>query len=179
MLFYPPSDSLIYEEGPPNFSVIGERLARAAGARVGQDRDRGRARSTPPCAEPCPATPSCASYASVKVGDELDLDEFVALLVRWATSAPMSSTATASSAAEAGIVDVYASNEDDPLRIELFGDEIESIRHFDSATQRSIDKIESALILPAREVLMTEDNARQGRRRASRKELEAQVEEPR
>ena len=56
-----------------------------------------------------------------------------------------------------GIVDVYASNEEHPLRIELFGDEIESVRHFDSATQRSIDKIPSALILPAREVLLDPD----------------------
>ncbi len=73
-----------------------------------------------------------------------------------------------------GIIDVYASNEDDPLRIELFGDQIESIRHFDSSTQRSFDKIPSALILPAREILMTEENAARAAARI-RKELDAQV----
>ena len=91
----------------------------------------------------------------------------------WATSTRTWSTGTASSAAGAGIIDVYASNEELPLRIELFGDEVESIRHFDSATQRSIDKIRSALILPAREVLIDEDNAPRATARI-RKELEAQ-----
>ena len=46
------------------------------------------------------------------------------------------------------------------MRIELFGDRVESIREFDPVTQRSVGKIESVRILPAKEVLMTEASGR-------------------
>jgi transcription-repair coupling factor (superfamily II helicase) len=58
-----------------------------------------------------------------------------------------------------GIIDIYPSNEDDPVRIELFGDEIESIRTFDSATQRSTGRRKHVMILPAREMILAEENA--------------------
>ena len=53
-----------------------------------------------------------------------------------------------------GILDVYPFGVEHPYRIEFFGDEIESIRHFDVATQRSLSTCEDAWILPAREVLI-------------------------
>ncbi|MCX7746272.1 MAG: transcription-repair coupling factor [Clostridia bacterium] len=52
-----------------------------------------------------------------------------------------------------GIFDVYSVNGDDPIRIELFDDEIDSIRSFDILTQRSIDRLERAKVLPAREII--------------------------
>lgn len=54
-----------------------------------------------------------------------------------------------------GILDVYSSNSPEPIRIDLFGEEIESIRTFDSDTQRSIQDLESALILPADEYVLS------------------------
>lgn len=47
-----------------------------------------------------------------------------------------------------GIVDVYAWNNDDPLRIEFFGETIESMRSFDVITQRTSGKVDEADILP-------------------------------
>ena len=55
-----------------------------------------------------------------------------------------------------GIVDVYPPNLPQPLRIEFFGDEIESLRSFDPATQRSDQSLESALIIPASEAFMSQ-----------------------
>ena len=52
-----------------------------------------------------------------------------------------------------GIIDVYPPAEHFPVRIELFGDEIESIRRFDPGTQRSVEQIERVVITPAREAL--------------------------
>ena len=49
-----------------------------------------------------------------------------------------------------GIVDVFPFGHDDPLRIELWDEEIASMRHFDLLTQRSIDALERAEILPIR-----------------------------
>ena len=52
-----------------------------------------------------------------------------------------------------GIVDVYSPSAPLPARIEFLGDEIESIRLFDPVTQRSIRNVQSADIIPAREVV--------------------------
>lgn len=47
-----------------------------------------------------------------------------------------------------GIVDVFSFAKEDPYRIELFGDEVESIRFFDPADQRSVRKVSKATIVP-------------------------------
>ncbi|MCX8277029.1 MAG: transcription-repair coupling factor [Dehalococcoidia bacterium] len=52
-----------------------------------------------------------------------------------------------------GILDIFPVSCDRPIRIELFDDEIESIRHFDSRTQRSAGKVRSVTIPPALETL--------------------------
>lgn len=52
-----------------------------------------------------------------------------------------------------GIVDVFPMAADRPVRIEFFGDEIDSLRTFDPATQRSADTLERVIITPAREAL--------------------------
>ncbi len=54
-------------------------------------------------------------------------------------------------ACRGGIVDIFPVTSSLPVRIELFGDEIDTIREFDPATQRSGERLESILIPPARE----------------------------
>ncbi len=54
-------------------------------------------------------------------------------------------------AVRGGIVDVYGASADDPVRIELWGDAVDSIRTFSAASQRSLDPSERAVIAPARE----------------------------
>jgi len=53
-----------------------------------------------------------------------------------------------------GILDIYSVGLAHPVRLELFGDEIESVRTFDITTQRSIGSVGQAVILPAREVVL-------------------------
>ncbi|HID06111.1 MAG TPA: hypothetical protein EYP10_03075, partial [Armatimonadetes bacterium] len=59
-----------------------------------------------------------------------------------------------------GIVDVFSPSCDLPVRIEFFGDEIESMRLFDPATQRSVETIERCTITPAREFIIPSDHKR-------------------
>jgi transcription-repair coupling factor (superfamily II helicase) len=47
-----------------------------------------------------------------------------------------------------GILDLYSPEADRPVRVEFFGDEVESIRKFDPATQRSSNPLDEALLLP-------------------------------
>src|SRR5450755_156570 len=56
-----------------------------------------------------------------------------------------------------GILDVYSPEAERPVRIELFGDEIESIRKFDPATQRSSDTVDEAVLLPLTETPVTSE----------------------
>jgi transcription-repair coupling factor (superfamily II helicase) len=52
-----------------------------------------------------------------------------------------------------GVVDIFPLTSDDPVRVEFFDDEIESLRVFSPATQRSAHKLDTAAIPPAREAL--------------------------
>src|SRR5438034_1195504 len=61
-----------------------------------------------------------------------------------------------------GIFDVYPASASMPIRIELFGDEIETIRSFDPVTQRSQDATDSVDVLPAREYSLERAGAARG-----------------
>ncbi|MGL4848497.1 MAG: transcription-repair coupling factor [Clostridium sp.] len=56
-----------------------------------------------------------------------------------------------------GILDVFPITEEYPYRIELFGDEIDSIRRFNVDSQRSIDKVKKVEIFPAKEVIVDDE----------------------
>ena len=60
------------------------------------------------------------------------------------------------------IVDVFDLTEENPYRIELWGDEIQSIRSFDILSQRSLEKLESIEIYPASEIILDEKRLEQG-----------------
>ena len=53
-----------------------------------------------------------------------------------------------------GLLDAWPPSEPHPVRLDFFGDEIETIRRFDPASQRTVEKLESLLITPAREFLL-------------------------
>ncbi|MBL8079382.1 MAG: transcription-repair coupling factor [Anaerolineales bacterium] len=55
-----------------------------------------------------------------------------------------------------GLLDIWPPTELNPVRLDFFGDEIETIRQFDPATQRTVEKLENILITPAREFLQPE-----------------------
>ncbi len=73
-----------------------------------------------------------------------------------------------------GLLDVYPPELDRPVRIEFFGDEVESIRKFDPSTQRSAASTEEVVLLPLTETPVDEEtlagiNARLSRRAAGRR----------
>lgn len=61
-----------------------------------------------------------------------------------------------------GIIDVFPLTEELPVRIELWGDEVDSIRTFDIESQRSIEELDSVRIYPATEMTLTEDQIQDG-----------------
>jgi len=55
-----------------------------------------------------------------------------------------------------GIIDLFSPAHDAPLRMEFFGDTLESLREFDPETQRSLAEIKQAVALPVRELIVTD-----------------------
>ncbi len=76
-----------------------------------------------------------------------------------------------------GIVDLFSPLYDDPVRIEFFGDLVESIRLFSAETQRTIDTLGEAVILPARETIIAPSKMNEiiGRVRKRASEMEMAV----
>lgn len=61
-----------------------------------------------------------------------------------------------------GIIDIFDLTEENPYRIELWGDEIDSIRSFDILSQRSIEKLESVSVYPATELVLSSQDKETG-----------------
>ena len=61
-----------------------------------------------------------------------------------------------------GIIDIFDLTEENPYRVELWGDQVESIRSFDVLSQRSIEKLESITVYPAEEFVMDRERLEAG-----------------
>ena len=61
-------------------------------------------------------------------------------------------------AVRGGILDLYAPGEDEPVRLDFFGDTLETIRSFDPATQRSTGTRKTFELAPVSEVSLREDS---------------------
>src|SRR3989338_3855338 len=85
------------------------------------------------------------------VGSEADRDEFLKKLLDMGYSKTTVVEDRGEMRVSGGIMDIFSPSCQSPVRIEFFGDKIESIRAFDSATQRSLKEMKELVILPARE----------------------------
>ncbi|MDB4500415.1 transcription-repair coupling factor [bacterium] len=83
-----------------------------------------------------------ASTRRIAVGDELEPETIRRWLAESGFSATTAVQLPGEFAARGGLLDVYSADQPQPIRIEWFGDEIESIRRFDPGSQRSIESLE-------------------------------------
>ncbi len=98
-------------------------------------------------------------------GERIDRDRLAALLqangyVRTDTVADAGEYAV-----RGGLVDLFPAGEGQALRLDFFGDEIESVRRFDPATQRTTGSVEGFTLLPASETLLDESSVKRFRSR--------------
>ena len=89
----------------------------------------------------------------IRVDDRIDLSETMRHLTRAGYDVQPTVELPGTVSRRGGIIDIFAVGADDPVRIELFDDEVESMRVFDIETQRSVEDVESITIVPAREEL--------------------------
>lgn len=93
---------------------------------------------------------------TLKAGDELpdNISEYLNSLGY--AAAPMVED-KGQFALRGGIVDIFPPTEDQPVRIDLFGNQIESIRYFNISDQRSAEELSSFYLTPAREILFRDE----------------------
>src|SRR6266542_2335133 len=87
----------------------------------------------------------------VRVGDEPGIDELAEKLALAGYERVERSEERGQFAVRGGIVDVFPTTGREPVRVELFGDEVEAIRAFSPFTQRALHPLEEAAIYPAAE----------------------------
>ena len=94
-----------------------------------------------------------ASACRLSVGDRIDLGRTMLHLTRSGYELHPSVELPGTVSRRGGIIDIFPVGANHPVRIELFDDEIESIRTFDVETQRSFSDVDNVHIVPAREEL--------------------------
>ncbi len=101
--------------------------------------------SLPALLQPVPSRASRErSTQTLRVGERLDLEALLQWLVERGFERESAIERPGEFALHGGILDVFPPDYEDPLRIELFGDEIESIRTFDVETQRKVEDLREA-----------------------------------
>jgi transcription-repair coupling factor (superfamily II helicase) len=95
-----------------------------------------------------------ARCETLRVGDELDRDALVGRLIERGYLSCERCLDAGSLAVRGGVLDCFSPGRVLPVRLELWGDEIESIRSFDPYTQRSVEQLSEVVVLPARELVL-------------------------
>ena len=89
----------------------------------------------------------------LKVGDVLKKNDFLKILIEQNYRSVEIVEEKGEFSSRGGIIDFFPVTSENPLRLELFGDQIESIRYFNLNTQRSILKLVDYTLLPSRELI--------------------------
>jgi transcription-repair coupling factor (superfamily II helicase) len=152
----PDAETLPYDAFSPHPDITSQRLRTLS--RI-PDMERGvviAALSTLMQRLP-PSAWVVGSSLELAEGQRLDLDAFRSRLTQAGYVAVTQVAEHGEYAIRGSIIDIFPMGSDGPYRIDLFDDEIESIRSFDPDTQRSIERLEAVGVLPAREFPFTAD----------------------
>jgi transcription-repair coupling factor (superfamily II helicase) len=141
-LEFPVQESLATESLAVD-ETLGDRV-RVLKALLGPEAPKVLVTSTAALLQPVPSRSRLAGQTrALRVGQTLSVEEISSWLVRGGFQATTAVELPGEFAHRGGIVDVFAPDWFNPVRIELFGDEIESIRPFEIATQRSLEQTEA------------------------------------
>jgi transcription-repair coupling factor (superfamily II helicase) len=161
VLHYAESEVLPFERLIPDSPAIHTRLRALAALRRPASSPAGSPADPPLIvASVAAATRTVLDPASfdaathtLRVGDSHNLDRLVERWVAAGYEVKPAVEGPGTASRRGGILDIFPVTDDDPTRIEFFGDEIESIRRFDAETQRSTTPADSVTVTPARATL--------------------------
>jgi transcription-repair coupling factor (superfamily II helicase) len=155
-LFYPAWETLPHEDALPHADTIADRLrvlSRPAAPAIVTSVQALMQRTFSAAAFDALCFP-------VAVGQSLERDALVARLIEGGYSPEHQVGERGDMAVRGGIVDLFPLDRDEPVRIELFGEQIESIRAFDPLTQHSRGKLDRVTVIPAGEAALLKKSPR-------------------
>ena len=107
---------------------------------------------------------------TVRQGEVIDIEEWKQRLVSLGYERMAQVDGMGQFSIRGGIVDIFPLTEELPVRIELWGDEVDSIRSFDPESQRSVEQLEEVVLYPATEIVLTPEQVEMGLERITKSE---------
>ena len=156
ILHFPPWDTAPFDEASPVAEITGQRLDTLF--RLLGGKCRVLVTTLAAAAQrvlPRQLLGECAVY--LVAGEEVAREELLAGLIRLGYQNVPLVEDRGTFAVRGGILDIYPAGLPSPVRIEFFGDEVESIRAFDPESQRSLHHLAELILLPSREVILSEE----------------------
>ena len=151
-LYYPAWDALPSADEAPNPEIMGQRLATLEALTTEQTRPVVIALSIQGLMQRTPSKKRLAATSlRLTCGDEHDPHMLALKLEKAGYTFVPEVQDKCQAALKGGILDVWASPSDWPMRLEFFGNEIDSMRKFDPFTQRSVERCGDILIPTATE----------------------------
>ena len=157
LLFFPDWETLPYDQFSPHQDIISERLYTLSRVQHVTNAIIITSASTL-MHRLCPPEFLNQYALMLREGQKLELNAFRNQLQQSGYHCVNKVLEHGEFALRGSIIDVYPMGSGLPFRIELFDDEIESLREFDTETQRTIEKISAINILPAREFPLNEQS---------------------
>ena len=163
---FPAWDSLPYDRASPALSISAKRLAALFRLQTGKAKAQ-LVVTTANAVLQRVLSPFRIreSVREFKPGFEIGRESLSLLLQKQGYSRTDTVIDKGEYAVRGSIVDIFPSGMDEALRLDFFGDELESLRTFDPNTQMSTGRLESHLLLPASEALLDEESIKRFRSR--------------
>ena len=111
---------------------------------------------------PAPDIVDSATYIA-NVGENIELESLLSFLARDGYQRAGTVREAGEFAVRGGIVDIFSPGAELPVRLDLFGDELESVRTFDPLTQRAVEKVNALKLEPVSEVFLDDESILQFR----------------
>ncbi|MFL6758311.1 MAG: transcription-repair coupling factor [Sphingomicrobium sp.] len=166
VLGFPAWDCLPYDRASPALRVMAERLATLEKLQAGRKGPQ-LLIATANAATQRILTPFRIRQLTRRLaeGERIERDKLVELLVANGYQRTDSVHDAGEFAVRGSIVDLFPAGEEQAIRLDYFGDEIETMRRFDPADQRSTGKAEAFTLMPASEALLDEETIKRFRAR--------------
>ena len=154
--FFPSWETLPFERVSPAVHTMGSRMRTMWRLRQGDDAPTVVVASTRALLQKLAPGSTTLEPIRVSVGTSIDIDALCEQLVHFGYRRETVVEHRGEFARRGAIVDIYPSTDDEPIRIDLWGDEVDRLSHFTVADQRSTNDVATTLIFPARELLYVE-----------------------
>ena len=154
--FFPSWETLPFERVSPAVHTMGSRMRTMWRLRQGDDAPAVVIASTRALLQKLAPGSTSLDPIRVSVGTSIDIDALCEQLVHFGYRRETVVEHRGEFARRGAIVDIYPSTDDEPIRIDLWGDEVDRLSHFTVADQRSTIDVATTLIFPARELLYVE-----------------------